>query len=817
MKKLLLILCLMPVLAFAGINLGIKKQDEYISYAIFCVDSNGVDRAPDSAQVITYLDQNGLATAFTTRSTTYPFPIGIDTSKIYADTTYYFSDQIQDIDGTPSPSTVYTLAIDVILWTKAIATHNPAVVQVIPDSLDNYLADASASLDSLQLLDEKYTALRDSINLVHVENQNLDGWNPITDNDSLIIDKSAQGFITTGDSVIVDGSALAATANAITATTIANDAVGSNELATTAADEAGLATWNTSALTAFTAGSMGDSAIGAGSPWSGTAAGGDASPSAWDATDTAVARAVVWEALLATYDNVAGSFGDSAGGWGATAAGSSDTANIGLWIAHHPDLVSGRQVGYWGVVAGTTPGDFGFVVSGANIDLTKVNDYYNGWDLRFYSGGWKNQEISVTDWITASDSIEIDTLPSAVRSASTPAIGDSFTISPAPIIDLYEWSGRVINDAELLNQQYTIQVNTIALSGDDVAADNAERLLDGTGYNMINSRLEFVDTVVTLRANERTAIAARVADTGQLLNWDGTPLASADSAQFSRMMHRIAHGTQVDANSDTSTLAERDVTTADLTTPAVDEIAEQVNDSVWLANFGDYDNTLGTFGDSAQTWGATGAGGGGDCIEGATITWTVYAVDSTGTPTAVPGVSIYLKDGSNNTIALGITNATGYTTFTVTDGTWNISGMGAVTGSYIWVARNKTVSVNQTDTLKGYNFSPSAPPSATTATVYGFLGDFKGNVLDNATVTFSLPGHVTDTCTGISLVRIVESTTTNSLGYYEMVLIKSSCFSDSVTYEVTAKKRILGTEYQIKKSYQLYIPSDSTTYFIQNW
>ncbi len=67
-----------------------------------------------------------------------------------------------------------------------------------------------AIIDSMQLVDEKYISLRDSINLIHAEVNNVDGF----------------------------------TVPAI-----------------------GLAFWNTSATTAFTAGSMGDSAIGGGNAW----------------------------------------------------------------------------------------------------------------------------------------------------------------------------------------------------------------------------------------------------------------------------------------------------------------------------------------------------------------------------------------------------------------------------------------------------------------------------------------------------------------------------------------------------------------------
>lgn len=162
MRKILvfwgLFLGFLTVEAGAVVNLGIKKVTEKISFPLLCLDSVGIDALPDSAHVFTYLDA-GSAAQFTNRNTTYPFDgsnpdvLGIDTVKIYDDTTYWFSDVIGDIDGSPTPPT-YTLAIDVVLYTETpgIATHNRAIVQVIADSLNEAtsgITAASKIMDSL--------------------------------------------------------------------------------------------------------------------------------------------------------------------------------------------------------------------------------------------------------------------------------------------------------------------------------------------------------------------------------------------------------------------------------------------------------------------------------------------------------------------------------------------------------------------------------------------------------------------------------------------------------------------------------------------
>ena len=158
MKKILfaLMIMLLPMMAMADF-LGLKKADEFITMRVITLDSSGIRTKPDSVHVFTYLD-GGTALQFNTRSTTYPFAIGIDTSKIYGDTTYWFIDQIQDIDGTPTP-TDYTLTINIVMWGDGgIPTDNWGTVQVLSDSLDLYLSEIRdttfGTIDTLQLQDD---------------------------------------------------------------------------------------------------------------------------------------------------------------------------------------------------------------------------------------------------------------------------------------------------------------------------------------------------------------------------------------------------------------------------------------------------------------------------------------------------------------------------------------------------------------------------------------------------------------------------------------------------------------------------------------
>lgn len=120
--------------------LGIKKLTEAVVLQLRePLDSLGLPCKPDSAHVKTWPDDEAAAT-FTTRSTTYPFAdIGIDTSKIYSDTSYVFLDQIQDIDGSTAANV--ELSIAVTLFTHGLPTTTYGYVQIVDDSLNNGLEE----------------------------------------------------------------------------------------------------------------------------------------------------------------------------------------------------------------------------------------------------------------------------------------------------------------------------------------------------------------------------------------------------------------------------------------------------------------------------------------------------------------------------------------------------------------------------------------------------------------------------------------------------------------------------------------------------
>lgn len=226
-----------------------------------------------------------------------------------------------------------------------------------------------------------------------------------------------------------------------------------------------------------------------------------------------------WNSLMSARSGTLGSFGDSALDWGRTGGSGATTAQIAdtvkKMMGENPHIASGRQVMYKGTVK-TLPGTTGFSVNGASagearIDTTKLDDFYNQCEIVFYSGALRGKPITVVDWVAATDSFAID-VNWGVQTPIAPAINDSFMIIGQPAANVWAWSGNVLGEATQLGGSYWPQVDTRSISLDATAADNMESWFDGTGYNGVENRIEYVDTVVTIRDNEVNLLAAEVAD-----------------------------------------------------------------------------------------------------------------------------------------------------------------------------------------------------------------------------------------------------------------------------------------------------------------
>ena len=549
MKKLLfaLMIILLPIMAMANVNLGIKAADEFIVMPLLTLDSAGVDKAPDSIQILTWLD-GGTGLQFSTRNTTYPFSaIGIDTSKIFADTTYWFVDQIQDIDGSPTPQN-YNLAIDVITWTSVIATHNRATVQVISDSLEVTIDDITvilgntnnigaildttfAIIDTLQRFTEPTT---DTLQAIIDTLQLQDNW----------VAREASLYDPATDSVIVDASSAQVTGGLISlisdtawlssleardgvagsfgdsAQTWGNVTVATNNDKTgytLTVVEHGLisdSVWLHD-TTGFTAGgSFGFAATHGAAASISDADMGAIADSVWTYDSATFAGAATAGILLArAYDSTLGIIDSiqnlatltlmadsiwlssleardgTAGSFGDSAQGWGATSAGGTDTANIKIMMAGNPEitsGYQVSYRGSVAQASGATATKFivdGIDLSKANNFYDNMKLVWFFGALIGESQPITRWATTSDSIHTRAFSAA------PADNDSFIIVPIVFSDLY------------------------AVSSDSTAANNAEAFFDGTGYAGTGNTIPTVTTTANLTTNnDKIGYTLTVAD-----------------------------------------------------------------------------------------------------------------------------------------------------------------------------------------------------------------------------------------------------------------------------------------------------------------
>ena len=208
-----------------AVFLGVKKSSESIAFRLNNpLDSSGIPGKPDSAHIFTYAD-NSLTNAYSARSVTYPFSdIGIDTTKNYGDTAYWFVDAIADIDGTGG---TIQLGIDVVLWYKKLPTHTFASVQIISDSL-NVAVDTAKQAR----IGWDNDLIAEASRTITIPDNGITGAK-IADN-AIGSTELAADAITASE--IQDGAITSSkfAAGAITSTSIATDAIGAAQIAANA-------------------------------------------------------------------------------------------------------------------------------------------------------------------------------------------------------------------------------------------------------------------------------------------------------------------------------------------------------------------------------------------------------------------------------------------------------------------------------------------------------------------------------------------------------------------------------------------------------
>lgn len=214
---------------------------------------------------------------------------------------------------------------------------------------------------------------------------------------------------------------------------------------------------------------------------------------------------------------------------------------------------------------------------------------------------------------------------------------------------------------------------------------------------------------------------------------------SLDSAFHSRMLGRKIFGIAAGSGSDSTTLAQRKVVT-------------------W-----------GGFVDSNKTE----QGG----ISGANRTWNVYVFDTSGIDTPIPSANVDVQLTNGSVKSRGTTDASGLTTFTVTDGNWVLVSQetGFVLNNF-----SKTISANSTDTIRGYDVQVGTPSSPALCRVYGYVYSVGAVPEDGAGVAAFLPAGVARSG-NLIISPYSVSTLTDSLGYFFLDLIRSDSLVPSGT------------------------------------
>jgi hypothetical protein len=196
-----------------------------------------------------------------------------------------------------------------------------------------------------------------------------------------------------------------------------------------------------------------------------------------------------------------------------------------------------------------------------------------------------------------------------------------------------------------------------------------------------------------------------------------------------------------------------------------------IADSVWQANLEGHDGVAGSFADSAQTWGATGAAGGGPRL------CSLMVVDAT--PAAITDGSVSMTSGGNTWTA--DVSGAGFAVFSLTDATW--LGLAYTTG-YVQdtIPQTFVISASVRDTITMTAISISSPSAADKVTCYIYTYDIMGGIVERAKLTATVNGNgpwfAVDDSAAIMIPKKI-SAYTDSNGKAELELWESAEVRDA--------------------------------------
>ena len=192
-------LSLFVALTSAAVDFGLVSVNDTINFPLVCMDTLGRNASPDSVHVITwYHGENANSSTYSARSTSPLSTSYIDSVSMAGASYYFFKDIVGNLDASrgngPYSGTV-------ALWDQGYPTNNNFSFTKISDEAKDLMDFIIAINDSVKSYDDWVAG--------QSEVANLDGWNPITDNDSLIIDMGSLSLATPDVNVVsVDSNAL---------------------------------------------------------------------------------------------------------------------------------------------------------------------------------------------------------------------------------------------------------------------------------------------------------------------------------------------------------------------------------------------------------------------------------------------------------------------------------------------------------------------------------------------------------------------------------------------------------------------------------
>jgi hypothetical protein len=313
-------------------------------------------------------------------------------------------------------------------------------------------------------------------------------------------------------------------------------------------------------------------------------------------------------------------------------------------------------------------------------------------------------------------------------------------------------------------------IDLARISGDPLAADALEAMLDGTGG--VNLSLGHIAVLAT---DNDSAVVLRGAGTGVGLavhSSGGSPFSQPTKLDLAASIWNLPFEFPLEAGSIGDSL----------TSPAFVQGEAASIDSAAIANW--IWNTpqanhsiIGTFGSYLDA-DISGIGGGSGLYS-----VTLIAMDSSAAQVIPYATLVVRNEQQTALLAVGGTNIDGAVRFALDAGTYTV--LGAAPGFVFESSYSIGIFGPTVDTIFVTRFDPGQPLTPALCRVYAYLTDPSGLPVPNAEITATLPEGVTRS--GEALVSPgVVSAVTDSAGFFALDLIPSShLLPDTTHYEIS--------------------------------